>query len=221
MRSTLLPAVGVFVLAGATALAYAQQITEPKTGTTFDAKIGMPGESSPSLRCTGVGVRTKFIIKVYGAGLYLEEATAAQTLASFKGASAATLQSSAEFYKTLTKAAAPKAIVMKFAREVGKDKIVEAYTTGLESTLGSLGASPVKADAQKFLGMFNEDAAEGSTFAIYGKGSVIHVLINGKDKGTVDNQQLAEAVFAIWLGPKPPNEDLKKNLVSQVDWALK
>ena len=220
MKSRIIPMLSILCMLGCAAIV-AAQITEPKTGMAFDTKISLPGASEPTLKCVGVGLRTKFVVKVYAGGLYLDEPSAPQTLAAFKGASVATLQGSAEFYKAIITSTSPKAIIMKFARDVGKDKIREAYTEGLEKTLGAIDKSPLKAEAEKFLAMFNDDILENDQIAIYGKGSAINVFVKGKEKGTVDNGKLAEAIWSIWLGPKPVTEDLKKGLVSQVDWAVK
>jgi hypothetical protein len=34
-----------------------------------------------------------------------------------------------------------------------------------------------------------------------------------KDLGVFEGKGFANAVFAIWLGPKPPSEDLKKGML--------
>ncbi len=220
MKSRIIPMLSILCMLGCAAIVTGQ-ITEPKTGKAFDEKISLPGASESTLRCVGVGLRTKAFFKVYAGGLYLDEQSAPQNLAAFKGASVATLQGSAEFYKAIITSTSPKAIVMKFARDVGQDKIREAYAEGLEKTLGAIDKSPLKVDAEKFLAMFNDDILENDQIALYGKGSAVNVWVKGKEKGTVDNAKLAEAIWAIWLGAKPVTEDLKKGLVSKVDWAVK
>ncbi|MEW6367989.1 MAG: chalcone isomerase family protein [Acidobacteriota bacterium] len=220
MKSRIITTLSIVCMLGCAAMV-AAQITEPKTGKTFDTKISLPGASEPTLRCVGAGLRTKFVVKVYAGSLYLDEQSAPQVLASFKGVSVATLQGSPEFYKAIITSTSPKAILMKFVRDVGKDKIREAYAEGLEKTLGEIEKSPLKADAEKFLAMFNDDILENDQIALFGKGSAVNVWVKGKEKGTVDNTKLAEAIWSIWLGPKPVTEDLKKGMVSQVDWAVK
>ena len=39
------------------------------------------------------------------------------------------------------------------------------------------------------------------------------VEINDAAKGTVDGADLAAAMLGIWLGPEPPNDDLKDGLL--------
>jgi len=44
-----------------------------------------------------------------------------------------------------------------------------------------------------------------------GKGTV--VTAKGTEKGTIEGKDFADALFAVWLGPNPVQEDLKKALL--------
>ena len=44
-----------------------------------------------------------------------------------------------------------------------------------------------------------------------GKGTV--VTAKGAEKGTIEGKDSADALFAVWLGPNPVQEDLKKALL--------
>ena len=39
------------------------------------------------------------------------------------------------------------------------------------------------------------------------------VSVRGTDRGTIEGQDFADALFAVWLGPDPVQDDLKKALV--------
>ncbi len=57
------------------------------------------------------------------------------------------------------------------------------------------------------------DVKEGSTLTfayLPGKGTTLSA--GSKELGVFEGKGFADAVFAIWLGPKPPSEDLKKGL---------
>jgi hypothetical protein len=43
----------------------------------------------------------------------------------------------------------------------------------------------------------------------------ITMAINDKDKLTIANPAFAPVLFSVWLGPKPPNADLKKGILGQ------
>ena len=58
------------------------------------------------------------------------------------------------------------------------------------------------------------DVKEGSTLTfayLPGKGTTLSA--GSKELGVFEGKGFADAVFAIWLGPKPPSEDLKKGLL--------
>jgi hypothetical protein len=44
-----------------------------------------------------------------------------------------------------------------------------------------------------------------------GKGTTVQV--GNKELGTFESKGFADAVFSIWLGSKPPSEDLKKGML--------
>jgi hypothetical protein len=58
------------------------------------------------------------------------------------------------------------------------------------------------------------DLKDGETMSftyVPGKGTTLSH--NGKDLLTVEGKDYADAIFLLWLGPKPPSEDLKKGLL--------
>jgi hypothetical protein len=58
------------------------------------------------------------------------------------------------------------------------------------------------------------DVKEGQTLTftyLPGKGTTLQV--GNKELGSLEGKGFADAVFSIWLGPKPPSEDLKQGLL--------
>jgi chalcone isomerase-like protein len=58
------------------------------------------------------------------------------------------------------------------------------------------------------------DVKEGSTMTftyVPGKGTTLQVA--DKELGVFEGKGFADAVFSIWLGPKPPSEDLRKGML--------
>ena len=58
------------------------------------------------------------------------------------------------------------------------------------------------------------DVKAGSTLKftyVPGKGTTLSA--GSKELGVFEGKGFADAVFAIWLGPKPPSEDLKKGML--------
>ena len=39
------------------------------------------------------------------------------------------------------------------------------------------------------------------------------VIIKGREAGLIEGPQFAKLLFSIWLGPKPPNQELKTGML--------
>ena len=145
-----------------------------------------------TLKLNGMGLRKKAIFKVYVGGLYLET--------SSKDAGA------------ILAADAPKAVTMHFLRSVEKAKLVEAYTEGFQANAKEKAATQ-KANIDRFLGLVT-DVKDGSEMTVaYVPGAGTTILRDGKEAGKIEGKEFSDALFAIWLGSKPPSEDLKKGML--------
>jgi len=161
-------------------------------GVTLPDKAEVKGQS---LVLNGMGLRKKFVIKVYVAGLYLaqKEKSAQKILA----------------------ADAPHRMVMHFLYGVSKDQMCDAWNEGLEANTPNPSAEVKKAFTT--LCGWMEPIDEGKTLVMtYLPGEGTQVEVNGKVKGTIPGAAAADAILATWLGPKPgPGEDFKKALLGQ------
>jgi len=144
-----------------------------------------------TLKLNGLGLRKKAVFKVYVGGLYLESPS--------KDAGA------------ILMADQGKALRMHFLRDLTKAQLVEAFQEGFEGNVKD--QTPQKAAFDRMLALV-PDVKEGSTLTfayLPGKGTTLSA--GSKDLGIFEGKGFADAVFAIWLGPKPPSEDLKKGLL--------
>src|SRR5262245_3276511 len=144
-----------------------------------------------TLKLNGLGLRKKAVFKVYVGGLYLESPS--------KDASA------------ILAADQAKAIRMHFLRDLTKAQLVEAFQEGFDANVKD-GASQ-KAAFDRMMALV-PDVKEGSTLTLVyvpGKGTTLSA--GSKELGLFEGKGFAEAVFAIWLGPKPPSDDLKKGML--------
>jgi hypothetical protein len=181
--------------------ALAQEIAEPKSGVKFAAKSG-----DMSLLGTGLRTKTMLKVKVYAVGLYVADSALAGPLAAFKGKT-----DSAPFYKELVWGDFGKQVVMKFTRGVSTDQIRGAFRETLEGT----------SKLDQFLGYFG-DTKEGEEYVLTWKpGGVLATKVAGADKGEIADKNFAAAVFGIWLGEKPIQNDIKKGLVSRAAELIK
>ncbi len=143
-----------------------------------------------TLVLNGMGLRTKLFIKVYVGGLYLEKKS---------GDAAAIIQSDSA-----------KRVVLQFIYgEVSRDQMVEAFTDGFK---GNAPKAP-KAQVDQFIAAI-EGMKKGEQMVVtYVPNTGTTLSIRGKDKLTIPGLPFAQAVFSVWLGPKPPTSDLKKGML--------
>jgi hypothetical protein len=144
-----------------------------------------------TLKLNGLGLRKKAMFKVYVGGLYLESPS--------KDAGAILASDQA------------KAIRLHFLRDLTKAQLVEAFQEGFEANAKDKAAQ--KAAFDKILALV-PDVKAGSTLTftyLPGKGTTLQLA--DKDLGVFEGKGFADAVFSIWLGSKPPSEDLRKGML--------
>ena len=173
-------------------IVYAGQIE----GVAFPDQVTV---GTADLTLNGMGVRIKKVafigVKVYAAALYLpgKEADPAKVLAADE----------------------PKQLVMHFLyKEVGKDKLLEGWNDGFKNNSGGALAT-LKDQIATFDGFWSDMKRDDVAVLTYIPGQGTKVEIKGKEMGVIPGKDFAAALFAIWLGPKPPNESLKKGLLGQ------
>lgn len=181
-------------LVAALALPAAMATAKSREGVTLADAVDLGGKH---LVLNGLGVReaTVLHVKVYVAGLYVEEKTGdvGAILAGDK----------------------VKQLVMTFKRDVEKDDLVDAYEEGFEKVLGEAGA---KAMAPRIaqLNSALRDLKEGQKIVISyvpGKGTTVEV--GGKAGATIAGADFAQALFGIYIGKEPPNQSLKDGLLGK------
>ena len=141
-----------------------------------------------TLKLNGLGLRKKAMFKVYVGGLYLESPS--------KDAGAILASDQA------------KAIRLHVLRDLSKGQLVEAFQEGFDADAKNKAAQ--KAAFDKMLTLV-PDVKEGSTLTftyLPGKGTTLQVA--DKELGAFEGKGFADAVSSIWLGSKPPSEDLRK-----------
>jgi chalcone isomerase-like protein len=147
---------------------------------------------STTLVLNGLGLRTKFVVKVYVAGLYLEQK-------SSDG-------------RAILNADAPKRIVMHFVHGASKSQMSDAFEDSFKDNSPDT-VKTMKGDIDKLLGAL-EPVKEGDQMVFtYLPGSGTTFAINGTDKVTIAGKAFGQLLFSVWLGPKPPNADLKKGIL--------
>ena len=140
-----------------------------------------------TLVLNGLGLRKKAIFKVYVGGLYLPAREPA--------------------------AAGPRRTVMHFLRRVTKAQLCGGWDDGLANNTPGASAD-VKAGFEKLCGWM-EDVEEGERIVFTYAGGETEVAVNGRTQGSVEGKGFADALFAVWLGPKPPTEELRDGMLGR------
>lgn len=178
-----------------TLLALAGSLAAAPADTTFN-NVTLPGTvevAGQTLVLNGVALRKKAVFKVYVAGLYL---TAKSTDAD-----------------AVLAADSPRRMVMQFVRDVGKEKMCEAWDEALKNNTPNASAQ-LKTEFVT-LCSWMEDIKDKQQFVFtYVPGTGTEVSVAGAVKGTIPGKDFADALFKAWIGPKPgPGEGFKKNLM--------
>ncbi|HET7293556.1 MAG TPA: chalcone isomerase family protein [Vicinamibacteria bacterium] len=191
MRALLL---SVIVALASVSGARAETVTEPRSGVSFEKKRG-------ETTLTGVGLRTRTMlkVKVYAVGLYVADAVLAGPLQGERGR-----PKSPAFYQEMVSGDAPRAIHMKFVRDLSADQIRNAFREVLQK------ADKAKVDA--FVGYFGELKSGQDCLLEWAPGGVLKTTFAGAAKPDIADKAFASAVFGIWLGEKPIQDDIKADL---------
>ena len=161
------------------------------------AGVSMPDTQqvgSTNLVLNGLGLRTKMMVKVYVAGLYLEQ----------KSSDA----------NAIIKADAPKRIVMQFVHGASQSQMSDAFNDSFNDNSPDA-VKTMKADIDRLLGALEPVKVGDQMVFTYVPGTGTTFAINGKDKLTIAGPAFGPVLFSVWLGPKPPNADLKKGMLGR------
>ncbi len=177
------------------AMAVGQAYAVDVSGVKYDDTIQLGGKE---LLLNGAGVRNKFVVKVYTAGLYLQEA-----------------QSTVE---GVLKAEGPRRVRLVMLRDISADDLGAAFMVALSENVSEQDRAKIVTHVSKY----------GEMFALVHylkKGDVIDAdwipgvgnqcYVNGKKVGPV----IADLVFynsvlRVWLGDKPVDPTLKPKLLA-------
>jgi hypothetical protein len=147
-----------------------------------------------SLVLNGLGVRTEFMVKVYVAGLYLEQ----------KSTDA----------DAIIKTDAPKRIVMHFLHDASKKQLTDAFSESFNDNSPQAGAT-TKTGIDKFLGALQPLKVGDEMVFTYLPATGTTATINGADKVTIPGQAFSQVLLSVWFGPKPPTTSLKKGMLGE------
>jgi len=162
-------------------------------GVELDETARLAGMDTP-LVLNGAGVRSKLFVKVYVAGLYLQQKTSsAETVLASPGA---------------------KRVHMHFIySEVSAKKLRAAWSDGYRANHSDEELAPLAERIEQFNSFF-PDVKKGDEVDVdYVPGRGTLVWVNGDKRGEIPGEDFHQATLHIWLGAKPASSGLKKALL--------
>src|SRR5262245_4444404 len=160
-------------------------------GVTFPEQAQVDG-STRMLNGLGLRQATFLKVNVYVAALYVAQVSSdAQALLGSN---------------------TPKELILHFLHNVSDDELKKAWEEGFEhNAKEQLTALQERIDMLKSW-MVDMKSGQRLTF-LHKPGAGIQVEVNGTVKGTIKGDDFATAFLSIWLGPHPPNPNLKSGLL--------
>lgn len=160
----------------------------------------------------GGGTRVKWMVKVYGVGIY-SEPKFMKSLKNYIGVSGEDLMKSSDFFNDFAESKQVKSLLLRFHREVGASDISEALGEALKPRVGE----EISDTFQKFiLDMIAKDRLEkGSDIFITCKGEKLWASLDGgKDAASIGIKGLCPAVFLVYLGDTPVSPQTKEGFAN-------
>ena len=145
-----------------------------------------------TLGLNGAGLRTKYMVKVYVAGLYLTQKSSDPNV--------------------ILKPDHPKRIVMHFVRDLSKDQLRDGFTESFHNNSPEA-EKTLRAQIDRFFSVLVPVRDGQELVFTYMPENGTQVSFGDREVLTIPGPDFAEMIFSVWLGPKPPNAALKKGLL--------
>jgi hypothetical protein len=160
-------------------------------GVHFPEHVQIDGST---LQLNGLGLRQATILKVnvYVAALYVANVSSDP--------------------QALLGSPTPKELILHFVHNVSDNDLAKAWEEGFEHNAKEQLAA-LQERIERLKGWMVDMKSGQRLIFIHKPGAGIQVDVNGTVKGTIQGDDFATALLSIWLGPHPPNPNLKSGLL--------
>jgi len=160
-------------------------------GVKLDDKVAVGGQD---LVLNGAGIRTRFMLKVYVASLYLPAKAGDVAGVLAKG---------------------PRRIQMNLMRNLSADQLVDALNDGLKDNNSEAELAAVKTQSDQLTSIMKGfgEVKEGNVVTLDFVDGATQIGFNGAAKGSIAGEPFNRALTKVWLGDKPVQADLKKAML--------
>jgi hypothetical protein len=149
-----------------------------------------------TLQLNGAGIRTKWFFKVYVSALYLTQ----------KQTSAETIIADGKVHR----------IALHMLRGLGSKRLYNAFSEAIEANQTPAELAAMDAQLKQMAQIFDavNEVKEGDVITLdYLPGNGTLISVNGTARGTITGADFNRALLRIWLGSKPAQDDLKKEML--------
>ncbi|HVY82107.1 MAG TPA: chalcone isomerase family protein [Steroidobacteraceae bacterium] len=160
-------------------------------GVTFPERVQVDGRD---LTLNGLGLRKATFLKVsvYVAALYVTQPS--------------------HDARALIESSGPMQLILHFVRNVDAEDLTKAWSEGFERSAQDQ-LAPLTQRIARLNGWMSDVRRGERLIFIRRPGVGVEVNVNGAVKGTLEGDDFARAFLGIWLGPTPPNPELKEGLL--------
>lgn len=176
------------------ALALGMAVQAREVGEVSVAETAKVGDAV--LQLNGAGTRTRIIIDVYVAALYVTQRT---------GSAEAVLND-----------AGPQRVALHMLYGMKSSKLLDAFKEAIEANHSPSELAALADKLNRFYAIFAAVSSvnPGDRIVLdYLPASGTRVVINGIEKGVVEGADMHRALLKIWLGEHPVQASLKKELL--------
>lgn len=157
----------------------------------------------------GGGPRVKLSLKIYSVGLYLDQGGVASLKKKYKSSNI-----DESFYESITKMTNAKTLLLRFHRNVGAQKIIDALQ---EALLPKIDDEMIIKDFTSLLfNVVGNKVQKHSSLYLMCKGETLTVSKTSdiKKSKKLKAKNLCPALFSVFMGDSPVSEVAKKNFAA-------
>ena len=103
----------------------------------------------------------------------------------------------------------PQQLTLQFVRNVGVDDLRKAFVEGFER----VPARGLEERVARLNGWMTDMKTGQRLTFVRVPHSGVQITVNGVQKGVIEGADFARALISIWLGPTPPNPELKTGML--------
>ena len=149
-----------------------------------------------SLQLNGAGIRTKLFFKIYVGALYLPQ----------KQASAEVIIADEREHR----------VALHIMRDLSSEKLLNAFNEAITANHSKEELAALDVQLKQMAQIFNavKEVKPGDVVTLdYLPVSGTQISVNGTARGTIAGAAFNRALLKIWLGNKPVQDDLKKEML--------